>query len=127
MSTSSIFLYGIGIQVIGIGFGLAIAKSGLPFGPYIAGAITIVMVALLLSKALKTIEWTHLIAPAIVWSLAYVIIFQALGFLWFPGLVKDLELFSMDHLLRAGVLFVILSVVYVGELGILKFILAKSR
>lgn len=127
MSTLGVFVYGIGIQVVGIGLGLLITIFGLPFGPHVGGIVTVTLVGMLLSQALKTVQVAHLLSAVGVWSLAYVIIFQTVGFLWFPGLVKDLEPFSSDHLIRAGILFVVLAVIYAGELEVLKLVLAKAR
>jgi hypothetical protein len=102
MNTLTVFLYGIGIQFVGIGFGLLLTTLGLPFGPLIGGLVTLALVGILLSKVLKTTKFSLLIWATAIWSLAYVVIFQSLGFMWFPGFVKDLEPFSRSHLISAG-------------------------
>ena len=61
-----------------------------------------------------------------IFSFAFVASYQSFGFAWFPGLVKDIEVFSFVHLYNSVLVFVIVGAFYSVTAGIWKSIVAKK-
>jgi hypothetical protein len=54
-------------------------------------------------------RWPALLALAVIVGLLCTAGLQALGFLWFPGLVKDFQLLSGEHVRHVAALFALLA------------------
>jgi hypothetical protein len=64
--------------------------------------------------ALKAFRFRDLLLMAFVLSLGFIVIYNFLGFLFYPGLVKDLTPFSLDHLVRVCFFFAIIFTLHLG-------------
>jgi hypothetical protein len=125
MKASSVLILGTISQALGIGAGLLVSASGIPYGPHIGGMVTLVLVGFIFVKALNTVKTPQLLFFIPVWALVYVVTLHAIGFLWFPGFVKDLEPFSAGHLIRVISIFSLILVIYAVELAAMKLLFQK--
>lgn len=57
--------------------------------------------------------WGHLLLCCAWLAFGSVVIYQTLGFTMFPGLVKDIDLFSLEHAIRS---LAVLGLSFVGYL-----------
>lgn len=62
----------------------------------------------------KTFRFRDIIFLSFVLSFGFIIAYSLLGFLFYPGLVKDLAPFSFDHLIRVSLFFAIIFVFHIG-------------
>jgi hypothetical protein len=79
-------------------------------GPFVklglAGLFVVASTAVLYRLA-RGAGWRHLLLGGIWLALGSVLVYQVLGFTMFPGLVKDLEVFSLDHLITSLTVFLL--------------------
>ncbi len=88
-----------------LGFLLSGDSPAAPFGYVFVGLYVVATVALFLWAA-RTSSLPTLIGLGFSTSLISVGIGELLGFHFLPGLVKDMEAFSWEHLLSLGVILV---------------------
>jgi hypothetical protein len=72
----------------------------------LAGLFIVASMAVLYRLA-SSPSWRHLLIGCVWLAFGSVLVYQLLGFTMFPGLVKDLELFSLDHLSTSLTVFVL--------------------
>lgn len=106
---------GLVVEVLGvIGFVVVAGTTFAVPGKTIALALFCIAMLALLSLAESRFKFGRLIQFAAFMAIGVVAVYQALGFLRFPGLVKDVELFSAEHL---RISFVALVVSFLACLG----------
>jgi hypothetical protein len=91
--------------------GKGVAESWVKWGIV---CLCLVAVFVLLYVTMRSFLW-----PLILWccgllAISGIGIYQLLGFTMFPGLVKDVELFSWDYLLRTLAMFCLIFLGYLG-------------
>jgi len=63
-------------------------------------------------KALPKYEMKQSIAFSLLSALTFVIVYQVIGFVFYPGLVKDVSPFSSYHLFLSSAVFLIMFIFY---------------
>lgn len=105
-------------------------------GPFVKlglAALFVVASMAVLYRLASGAVWRHLLICCVWLALGSVLVYQLLGFTMFPGLVKDLEVFSLDHLRTSLTVFVLgfigyLLLSFVVRLGLrLSNLMPKSR
>jgi hypothetical protein len=79
-------------------------------GPFVKLGLTglfVVASMAVLYRLASGAGWRHLLLGCVWLALGSVLVYQLLGFTMFPGLVKDLEVFSLDHLSTSLTVFVL--------------------
>ncbi len=108
MMIKAVFVVSVGVVTAAVsllGFVLSAGSPAPSFSYAFVGIYVVVTVALFLLIA-RTISLSALIGLGLLTALVSVGIEQLLGFYYFPGLVKDLDAFSGEHLQRLGVILV---------------------
>lgn len=106
--TKSVFVVvvGVGTTVVSLlGFVLSSGSPAAQVMYAFVGLYVVATVVLFLLTA-RTTSLSALVGFGLLTALISVGIEQLLGFYYFPGLVKDLEAFSWEHLQRLGVILV---------------------
>ena len=80
---------------------------------YILGGVLLIGAFVVFTKASRLYRFRKSLFVVSWAALFFVILYNLVGFLLYPGLVKDLDLFSSEHLIRSGFLFTIVFGVYV--------------
>jgi hypothetical protein len=68
--------------------------------------------AVVIFKFIPRYDLQRSIVLSLLSSLTFVIVYQAIGFGFYPGLVKDVSIFSSYHAYLSGVVFIILFFFY---------------
>jgi hypothetical protein len=94
---------GLLIQVVALLSFIAIAKTGLAFpGKTITWSVFLVAMLVYLIEAVELLSVRELVFLAVSLSVGSTTVHQVLGFAFFPGLVKEVPLLSMQHLRAIG-------------------------
>ena len=100
------------LQVASIVCYISLSMAGIESKTVILAAVMVVGFVLLFRYASSRMSIGGIVNLCSLISVIGVIIFQLTGFLWFPGLVKELTPFSGDHLLQMLLQFVMQLVAY---------------
>ncbi len=105
-------ILGLLVEIAGILSFIGIART-----PFYLGKQTVIIsfllaVIVLLVIAVRVLPFRKLFLLAIFMTVGFVIIYQTLGFTFFSGLVKDMELLSFEHLEATGTIMILTFCTY---------------
>ena len=78
--------------------------------------VAVPIVGLLFGRAVMRMQLSRVLQVCSFLTVSTVLSFQFLGFVAYPGLVKDIELMSVDHLVQVGKLLLLSAVAHFGLL-----------
>lgn len=108
-------LIGIAIEAVGLlGFILLSKLPGSNLTKPTILILSVVSVAALLWVAARSLPFRSLVAIATGWTAGFIVVIQVLGFLFFPGLVKDVHFLSGAHL---EAILALLALVYLAHIA----------
>ena len=109
---------GLIVQLFGFASFISIVRLDLA-GKEITVGLVLIATFILMIVAVSRLDLIKIILLAAFLAVSFTCIHQLLGFTLFPGLVKDIELFSPDHLIKLQDGMALLFAAYmVGMLGI---------
>jgi len=101
------------IQLAAIVGYCAIAQSSIASsGKYAVGALAVIALGFVLYRILRTFGTQPALISVVALVVGSVLIYQVLAFTVYPGLAKDIDLFSADHLSQIVWLFVTSAVAH---------------
>jgi hypothetical protein len=108
----AIFL-NISLQIVGV-LGFIFVSNMMPFFLAKIGVLVIFSVGSVgvIFKSLPTYGIKKALSLSFFSGVSFVVIYQAIGFSYYPGLVKDVTLFSSYHLLLSSVVFILFFIFY---------------
>jgi hypothetical protein len=122
---SKLAAFGILVELFAILGLIYIAKTTLADpGKQITIAIFLVVSITLLVIAVKSLSFKDAILFAFYLSIGFVGVYEMLGFAFFPGLVKDAMLFSLENFCAMGIMMIL---VFCGYMGGIFLILAIKK
>lgn len=103
------------VQVIGLATFVAVANASWSGSgkPLVLGA-TILAMALLLVIANRSYRFSRSAVQSALLTLSYLLAHDTLGILYFPGLLKDVEIGSIGHLRAIAIVFGLLFSLYLA-------------
>lgn len=75
-------------------------------------ALFVATSAAMLFKVATEGRWKNLLLSCVCLAGGSVMVYQALGFTIFPGLAKDLDFFSLDHIVKTATVLLVSSAAY---------------
>lgn len=118
---------GLGILIEGLAilaFAFVARTDWLAAGKQVVLIFFLVLISFLIIRASAALSITKLIWLSIFLSFGGVFVFELIGFTVFPGLVKDVTPFSLEHMKGAILLLMLVFICYVT--GIFTILLAKK-
>lgn len=97
-----------------VGFVLVSKTSFANIGKYLFLILFVMAVAVVLAAATRILSMKKLFLLTIFLTISYALFYDILGFLLFPGLVKDIILFSFDHLIGFLLMSICLLVFHIS-------------
>lgn len=118
MSNLSKYLtIGILIEAVAILIFIGISKTTLAvLGKQVTIITSLIVIIAFLIVAVKIFAIRELILLSFFLTIGAVVIHQILGYVFFPGIVKDITPFSLDHIVRIGISFALVLCSYVGTI-----------
>jgi hypothetical protein len=120
-----------GLVVQGIGLGAFIVIANTPWaspGKQVVVVLTFVSMLVLLFFASKPYVFKRSVALSALLALGYLIAYHVLGAIFFPSLLKDMAIPSIEHLRAIAPIFGLLFVLYLvgtASMGLLQYVRAK--
>jgi hypothetical protein len=118
MSNISKFLtIGILIEAVAILIFIGISKTTLAvLGKQVTIIASLIVIIIFLIAAVKIFAIRELLLLSTFLTIGAIVIQQILGYVFFPGIVKDIKPFSLDHVVRIGMSFILVLGSYVGTI-----------
>jgi hypothetical protein len=119
--SSVLFLIGVVVQTVGItGFPIVSASSQAAIGKFILLVLVGSGLLMVLLQLAKQLEFREMLRLAAGFAAFAVCTHQLLGFLLYPGLLKDVELMSPEHAWLTLMVFTLVTVGYLAGYGLIR-------
>lgn len=119
--SSVLFLIGAAVQTCGIvGFPVVSASSQAVIGKPVLLVLVGSGLLLVLFQLVKQLEFGEMLRLAVGFAALAVCTHQLLGFLLYPGLLKDVELMSPEHAWLKLMVFALVMIGYLAGYGLIR-------